>query len=469
MSFVEGMKASASSAMSKWREVHKHKPLKKATYIELFFDLVFIYCMRSILPVLTGIEGTVVDWYTYYTFTFTFVLMLQIWFSTTIFMNRFGSGGPSDTVYLVTMMYLLFVMTRGISTAWTHYVLYNVCWILTIVNTMVHWYIRFRLIAKPSAAMVKDTKMVLGSLAIQALLVAASHLFPHNPAQVVCLIALLFGFAFWFAGTKERLNHANREHLSERCALLMVLTFGETLIGYSHVVTTDLKFFAPIMYFLLIVGMFLVYINAVTNLVDLHSFRSGRSFMAISAWLTFCVANVTAGFEMSITGKYLLFMDGGFYFGVSVVSFLLSVMLFIPLSYEKHPRFGWLNARIAACLLVLAQTSVISLFAKDMLSNMFSWWFDTSLTSEGVAAAMMVLSVAAVYVVLAIDRHAWKRMKKGREGRAEEAQEAPEAPEEPCVAGEPARAVSVEAVEASEMSVVPDAPEGEGGEGLPDA
>ena len=412
MSVLERVKATASSTMSHLRNSHKHKPLKKASFVELFFDLVFIFCMRSILPIITAAEGEVVDWYTYYTFTFTFVLMLQIWFGSTIFMNRFGSGGPSDIVYLFTTMFLLFVMTQAISTSWDYYVIYNVCWILIIVNTMVHWLIRFSLIAKPTKAMIRDTKQVIGSLGIQAALVALSHLFPHNPAQVVCLIALLFGFAFWFAGTKDRLSHANREHLAERCALLMVLTFGETLIGYSHVVTTELNLFSPIMYFLLIGGMFLVYLHEITNLLDLHSLGSGRAFMAISAWLTFCVANVTAGFELSLEGKQLIFMDGGFYFGLSVVLFLLSIMLFIPLNAHRRPPLWWMGARVAACLLVLAQTFYISLSARNLVTGMLGHGSGATLSGEGIAAAMMMLSVAAVYVVLLIDRIALKRMKK---------------------------------------------------------
>ena len=431
MGFLNRVTAAASSKMSQWRESHKHRPLKKASFVELFFDLVFIFCMRSILPIITDFEGGVVDWYTYYTFTFTFVLMLQIWFSSTIFINRFGSGGPSDIVYLFTTMFLLFVMTQAISTSWENYVIYNVCWILFIVNTMVHWYIRFKLISNPTKEMVRDTKLVLIFLGIQAALIAASHLFPHNPAQVVCLIALLFGFAFWFAGTKERLNHANREHLAERCALLMVLTFGETLIGYSHVVTTDLNLFAPIMYFLLIAGMFLVYLNEIVNLLDLHALGSGRAFMAISAWLTFCVANVTAGFEMSLTGKHLMFMDGGFYFGLSVVLFLLSIMLFIPLNRHRRPPLWWKGARIAACLLVLAQTFFISLSARTLVTGMLARGAEVAPSGEGFAAAMMMLSVAAVYVVLAIDRIALRRMKQrlSEEAQAKAEEAASDAPE----------------------------------------
>ena len=95
--------------------------------IELFFDLVFIFCMRNIIPVL--MQAQEVDWYTYYTFGFTFLLMLQIWLHATLLMNRYGTGDTFDRTSLITIMFLLFVMTHAISTGWEHYVVYNLSWV----------------------------------------------------------------------------------------------------------------------------------------------------------------------------------------------------------------------------------------------------------------------------------------------------------------------------------------------------
>lgn len=389
-----------------------HVPLSKATYIELFFDLVFIFCIRSILPIITNVDGGHVDWYSYYTFWFTFTLMLQIWFNSTIFMNRFGTGRVPDIVFLTTNMFLLFVMTQAISVGWEYYAIYNICWVLIVVNCIAHWTIRYRRIASPTPQIKRDTVAAITTLGLQAALVLLSQPMPKTPAQITCLVAMLIGFAFWRTGGKDVLDTRNREHLAERCALLMVLTFGETLIGFSRKVTTSLDLFEPIMYFLLIVGMFLVYLNEILNLVDFDSIGSGRKYMALSAWMVFCVANVTAGFDMAAEDMSLMGMPGDVYLGVSVLVFLLSFFLYNPFCKYKRLSAKWTIARIVACLLVLLQTSGVAVGTKRLLEQTAS---SPEVVASGfyfMSIAMMVIAVAAVYAVLTIDRIAVRRERK---------------------------------------------------------
>ena len=423
------------------------KPLNKASYIELFFDLTFIFCMRSILPIVADVETGSVDWYSYYTFWFTFALMLQIWFNSTIYMNRFGTGGVRDIIYLFTTMFLLSVMTRAISTGWERYAIYNVCWVLICLNTMVHWALQYRRLAKPSPQLVRDTKLVMGVLGAQMILVLLSHLLPKSPAQVVCLIALLLGFVFWYAGSREPLGEESRDHLAERCALLMILTFGETIVGLGNGVPTNLNLFAPITYFLLVIGMFLVYLNEIANLLDLERLGSGRLYMALSAWMTFCVANVTAGFELSLKSIDLMGVTGDIYFGISVAVFLLSFFLFTPFNKYRRPSLGWNVARAVACLLVLAHSSTLAISARRLVSGIAG---TAALPPEEVfiqlGYAMPIIAVAAVYAVLSIDRIA-VRHERRRRRLAEErlAELAAAVPAEPSDSVAPAAAAAAAA------------------------
>lgn len=387
------------------RNAEPFSPLDRATYVELFFDLVFIFCMRSIIPIVTETPGDSVDWYSYYTFWFTFALMLQVWFNSTIFMNRFGTGGAKDIVFLFTSMFLLFVMTRAISIGWENYAIYNVCWVLITVNTMVHWMLRYRRFDAPPEQLRRDTRLVMVVLGVQAALVLFSHVLPKDPAQVVCLVAMLLGYLFWYVGGKDELSEDNREHLSERCGLLMVLTFGETLIGFGSGVTADLNLFWPFMYFLLIVGMFLVYLNEIVNLLDLHAIGAGKLYMALSAWLTFCVANVTAGFDLAAAEKDLVGIAGDVYLGVSVAVFLLCFFLFTPFNKYRRPSKKWNAARVVACVLVLAPSAAAAFLQQQVSAGAAGLsalgGVDVLVVIENV---MMVIAVIAVYAVLVIDR-----------------------------------------------------------------
>ena len=134
--------------------------------------------------------------------------------------------------------------------------------------------------------------------------------------------------------------------------------------------------------------------------------------MAISAWMVFCVANVTAGFDMAARDMSLMGMDGDVYFGISVLVFLLSFFMYNPFCKDKRLSIKWTIARIVACMLVLLQTSGVAVGTKRLLEQ-------TSLSPEVVASgfyfmstAMMVIAVAAVYAILTIDRIAVRRERK---------------------------------------------------------
>lgn len=46
-----------------------------------------------------------------------------------------------------------------------------------------------------------------------------------------------------------------------------------------------------------------MYLNQVNHAIDLKNLGGGKRYMALSAWLTFCLANITAGFELMFEGK----------------------------------------------------------------------------------------------------------------------------------------------------------------------
>lgn len=388
------------------------EPLDRATYIEAFFDLVFVFCLHGVVSIITNVESGEADWYSYYTFCFTFALMLQIWFNSVIFMNRFGTGRVPDIVFLTTNMFLLLVMTQAISTSWENYLIYNICWVLIIINTIVHWSLRFLLIENPSPTIRRDTRMSIITLSIQAALVLLSHLMPSTPAQIVCLVAVLIGFAFWQTGGKDNPEERNHEHLAERCALLMVLTFGETLVTFGDEMFATMDLFIPILYFLLVVGMFLVYLNQIMNLVNLDRLGGGRSYMVLTGWLVFCIANATASFKMSSLSITLMGMSGYVYFSISVMVFLLSMFFFMPFTEYKQPKAKWMVARVIACLLVLLQIPALDLSPTFLIKNT-SWSRETiAMVYILMSYSMTVIAVASVYAVLIIDRIAIRRERR---------------------------------------------------------
>lgn len=387
--------------------------LDKACFIELFFDLVFVFCMRSIIPVsVSGAEESV-PWYSYYTFVFTYVVMLQVWYKSTTLMNRFGTGGALDIACLVVNMFLLMNMTHAISTGWEDFTLYNVSWILIDVNLMVHWCLRLYLTRGESPALETFGKRVVALLAVQAALVAFSFAFPSAIAQVFCLVAMLLGFSSFASRLEGRIGKSHRSHLVERCALLIVLAFGEVVIGIGNSPEAGYSMLDAAFLLLMALGLFLIYLNQVQNIVDEEKLGNGFAYIAINAWLTFCIGNMTAAFEMTNEGLSIGPLAGQVFMAIWVSVFLLSLFLFLPFSKNfGKTRKRWIALRTMACVgvtlitLIVGNTPLSAVYETEGLDG------SSAPVIFALFYAVMLLGLALVYLILLIDKRVLKEQPK---------------------------------------------------------
>ena len=58
--------------------------------IELFYDLIFVYCISVLTSTMHHVHGDFFDLSQWLDFTFAYLVVLQVWFFTTFLMNRYG-------------------------------------------------------------------------------------------------------------------------------------------------------------------------------------------------------------------------------------------------------------------------------------------------------------------------------------------------------------------------------------------
>ena len=86
--------------------------------IELFYDLIFVYCINVLTSTMHHVHGDFFDLSQWLDFTFAYLVVLQVWFFTTFLMNRYGDHSPGDNVCLFVNMFLLYFLANGISAGW---------------------------------------------------------------------------------------------------------------------------------------------------------------------------------------------------------------------------------------------------------------------------------------------------------------------------------------------------------------
>ena len=83
------------------------RPATGVSNIELFYDLIFVYCISVITSLMHNPEGGFFSVETYALYAVDMLTILQVWFFTTFLQNRYGDGGVFDNVCLFINMFLM--------------------------------------------------------------------------------------------------------------------------------------------------------------------------------------------------------------------------------------------------------------------------------------------------------------------------------------------------------------------------
>lgn len=329
-------------------------PARGVSNIELFYDLIFVYCISVVTGVLHHPEGGFFDAETYALYAVDMLTILQIWFFTTFLQNRYGDGGAFDNVCLFINMFLLFFMASCVGESWQgNMFTWNLVWAFALIDLLVHWGIkRFRYtnLDDVDKRIMDRTMVVLG---VQAIIVLVAAFLPWEIGQWVSLAAFAFGWLAFAQGGRLATKPARFDHLAERCALLVIVTFGETIVGIAGYMAGDVNIAFALLVFALVVGLFLVYFFEHDYMLDHHRKDPGIGFMLLTAWLVFVVGNITVALEYLPEEDILLFPKS-VYLAAGLCAYLLSS--FIMFRYNK-PQFlvtgALVASRVAACAAIV--------------------------------------------------------------------------------------------------------------------
>ncbi len=333
------------------KEVNRRIGLNRASYMEMFFDMVFMFCMRYIIPESTEASEVVVNAYVFYAFFFTMTLALQIWVNTTIVMNRFGKGSPLDVALIVVNVLLVAVMFGSVTAEWERFYVFNSCWMLLLVNLCAHLFIRISRLRNRKPELRRACERAIFVMFGQVALVAAGMFMDKFWGQLFCLFAVVLGLFTWTKLGKCPMDTDACGHVVDRGPLVIMVCFGESLVEAATFMSEGGHMLSGAYYVLIIVAMFLIYLIEHGRALDPGRLGSGLFYLVVTGIQTFLLGCVAFSFEIMIYGRELWIMDGSVFFSLSVAAFLLSFFLYKPLNKRGRIKGAkWELIRIVACL-----------------------------------------------------------------------------------------------------------------------
>ncbi len=385
-------------------EVNRRIGLNRASYIEMFFDMVFMFCMRYIIPESTESSPVAISATVFYAFFFSMTLALQIWVNTTIIMNRFGKGSPADVALIVVNVLLVATMFGSVTPDWERYYIFNICWMLILVNLCAHLFMRIGKLGNSDPPFKRALEHALYVMFGQVTLIAVGMFMDKFWGQVCCLAAVVLGLFAWTKLCNCPMSTRACRHIVDRGPLVIMVCFGESLVEAATFMSESGHMISGAFYVLIVAAMFLIYLIEHGRALDTGKLGSGLYYLVVTGAQTFLLACVAFAFDAMVYGRELWVMDGSMFFSLSVAAFLLSFILYKPLNKKGRIKgLKWELVRVVACLgsislsVFLVGSAASTVMLVDISSKV------PNLSDDVLLGASTFIGLVAVVIVLVLD------------------------------------------------------------------
>ncbi|MBR1457223.1 MAG: low temperature requirement protein A [Oscillospiraceae bacterium] len=277
------------------------KEEKKVEYLELIYDLIFVYIIGRNNSLLHHVENGFVPGTTFLAYVLCSLAIIQIWNFSTYYINMHGRNGVRDHVALFLNMYLLYYIGEGTRLHWESFQnQYCVAWALILLNIGTQYAIELRSHREEPAVQRAIRRMMI-VLYGEALLVLLAIPVYNRTGAALTAVPILYGIVMTrvFADdTKAEL--VDFTHLSERAMLYVVFTFGEMIIAIASYFEGDFTLssvYFSLMCFLIVAGLFLCYELLYDRIIDREQKTTGIGYMIVHIFLLFGMNNLTTSLE----------------------------------------------------------------------------------------------------------------------------------------------------------------------------
>lgn len=278
------------------------KKEKKVEYVELIYDLIFVYIIGRNNSLLHHIEDGFIPLELFSAYVFCTLAVIQIWNYTTYYINIYGRHSARDHIFLFINMFLLYFVAEGTGSHWQQFhTQYHVAWALILINIAAQYLIELknhgqgllhrRRIQQMACILCGETVIVLLAIAEYAM----------RQSSYCSMLAILLSMVFaTLSGQKNCADTIDFPHLSERAMLYVVFTFGEMIIAiasyFDGALSVSSLYFSA-MAFLIVVGLFLSYGVLYDHILHREKKTNGLTYMLLHIFIIFSLNNLSTALE----------------------------------------------------------------------------------------------------------------------------------------------------------------------------
>ena len=339
---------------------------KRVEFSELFYDLVFVFAISKATALIHPLHSGVVAWDSLLDFFISVMVIINSWMIQTIYTNRYGTNSLFNMVIMFINMGLMLFMSNMIGYNWQQWFYYS-CWAVgTLTLTLFFQYLVEFFRKSTDNTDRESIKGFLWLTGLGSLGVYLAALFPIYVGVYIFIASILLTFIVpIFLITKDEHFQVNLPHLIERVSLLVIITFGEMVVGLASFFTVENFSIYSVLNFVIMLSLFLFYFGEFDHAIDEGSSQKGL-FVIYSHYPIFIglmLMTVSMGYLLNPEANLLVAISF-FYIGIGL--FQAAVLANGPYNknYLRYPRSYY----CAQATLYLAALILSLLFASNPIT-----------------------------------------------------------------------------------------------------
>lgn len=328
---------------------------KRVSMLELFYDLIFVYAISRITMMIHHPVNGSLPPRIYLEFIIVVIFVLQIWLYQTVYINRFGTSRIIDTVGLLISMFAAIYLANNINTEWQlTFQVFNLSVALTVVNLIFQYSFGSATHLKKN----RDVQAFVITLSLEFFLVVTGLIIGYQYGIYLCIAGGLIGFLMPLVMYRMfRPEQVNFPHLVERLSLIIIITFGETLVNITHYFKGAIYSPLAISIFLGVAALFGVYTLLVERFLNHHQHTRGFIAMYTHVVMIISLLSITAGI-IYMTDEEVARLFLSCFVVANLIVFYLCLWLY-SFYNRRHLRFNGRDLTVMVLVLLLGSLGIV--------------------------------------------------------------------------------------------------------------
>lgn len=316
---------------------------KRVSMIELFYDLVFAYMISQATALIHHLNHGTVSPISFLIFAIVVIVFINSWMVQSVFTNRYGQSSWTDIAFYFIDMMILLYMTNSFGTTNSENMTTFFLSASLLSFTLLLQYLIVYL--KTDNSNDKQIAKVFSKILLfRTIVLLIGGLSNTNLARAIALIGIIISWLLpSLTGKYTKKHPIIFSHLLERLTLLIIITFGETIIGIAEYFTPDVFSISSVLIFIIVAGLFFAYICEFDHLIEeKRTGETGNLLIYLHYFILFGLSLIT------VSLKFIGEKDANPFFALSclyggMLLFYVGLLIAFPYNKTKYRHFNKVN------------------------------------------------------------------------------------------------------------------------------